>query len=284
MVGDDVLAGLLAGGLLLALRLAGVSWGWWISTRSTWRGRSIAAGWALGVVLVGCGGGPAAPVDRTWSEPDATRTSSSAQAADTVWQEHFRQMPSDFESPSGHDGETIARVYAVGTDDDGSPLLQARHDAVPRAGYRSPPAVHFGRPFREGPHPLSKSCVLSWRWRVHQHPAVTDDPWLDVAGSVYVMINPPGLLTRGQGFKFGWLSKAGPRGSDQRGLLQVELRHDPASPSWHEETVDLCRLYRQAYGDPSEERILYVGVVTDADNTASVAAADYADFRLRSRR
>ncbi|RLB52421.1 MAG: hypothetical protein DRI90_22145 [Deltaproteobacteria bacterium] len=118
---------------------------------------------------------------------------------------------------------------------------------------------------------------------MHQHPTVTDDPWLDVAASVYVMMQPPGLIRGGKGFKFGWLAKPGPEGTAQRGMLQIELRHDAAGPQWHTETVDLCELYRHAYGDPSEERLLYIGVVTDADNTQSVAAADYADFRLQGR-
>jgi len=140
--------------------------------------------------------------------------------------------------------------------------------------------VHYGRPFRDGPHPLPGACLLRWRWRVHQHPAVADDPWQDLAASVYVMMRPPGLVRGGKGFKFGWLAKPGPAGTTQRGMLQVELRHDPAGPTWHTEQVDLCALYRQTYGDPSEEQILYIGVVTDADNSRSLAAADYADFRL----
>lgn len=239
---------------------------------------------ALAVVGSGCGTGPATPVDRSWSQPDAAAAGATGSAQVIVWQERFTELPADFESPSGHTAPIIAKVYSVAKDDDGRPFLKAHHDAAPREGYWTPPAVHFGRAFRDKPLPLVDSCVLRWRWRVHQHPAVTDDPWLDLAASVYVMIRPPGLIAGGQGFKFGWLAKPGPKGTDQRGLLQVALRTDPAGPAWRTETVDLCRLYRQAYGDPAKERLLYVGVVTDGDNTESVAAADYADFELRGRR
>ncbi len=256
------------------------------STGST-RVRYLASIGALGhlmLAVVFCVA-PSAPVDQSWSHhTSAAASSRPPEAAATRWHERFEQLPGDFESPSRHDPETIARVYSVGTDDDGSPLLRARHDGAPRAGYSPPPAVHFGRPFRDPALALPASCILSWRWRVHRHPAVTDDPWLDVAASVYVMVQPPGLIRGGKGFKLGWLAKPGPAGTAQRGMLQVELRHDPAGPEWRSETVDLCELYCQAYGDPSEERVLYVGVLTDGDNTQSVAAADYADFRLHDRR
>lgn len=253
--------------------------GWFKRTGSGWR-----MAWALVAVgAAGCGAGPAAPVDRSWSTPDGSTGPGSSSPVAPVWQERFEQLPADFESPSGHDVETVAKVYSAARTEEGEPFLAAHHDAAPRDGYWPPPAVHFGHPFRDGQPPLGEACVLSWRWRVGQHPAISDDPWVDVAASVYVMIQPPGLLKGGQGFKFGWLAKPGPKGTDQRGLLQVELRHDPAGPAWHTETVNLCRLYRQAYGDPTEQRVLYVGVVTDADNTESVATAAYADFELRRR-
>ncbi len=65
------------------------------------------------------------------------------------------------------------------------------------------------------------------------------------------------------------------------GLLQIPLRHDPAGQEWHEESVaDLCALYRRAFGPCEGEHVLYVGVMTDADGTHSVAEADYDDFEL----
>ena len=66
----------------------------------------------------------------------------------------------------------------------------------------------------------------------------------------------------------------------QHGILELPLRHDPASPEWRQENVDLCALYRKAFGPCEGEHVLYVGVVTDADGTHSIAEADYDDFEL----
>jgi hypothetical protein len=146
--------------------------------------------------------------------------------------------------------------------------------------------MHFGRAFQTDPAPLDKVQALRWRWRVTRHPnlAPDDDAWLDCAAGIYVVIKQPTLLTGGKGFKFGWLARPGAKGTHQHGLLQVELRHEPAGSGWKDESVDLCTLYRQEYGGScSGQKVLYVGVVTDADGTKSVAEADYADFELVAR-
>ncbi len=103
------------------------------------------------------------------------------------------------------------------------------------------------------------------------------------AASVYVVLEKPSLLHSGRGFKFGWLAKPGDR-AQQRGLLEIPLRNDAASPEWKSESVDLCALYRETYREPCEgKRIQYVGVMTDADGTASISEADYAAFALERR-
>jgi hypothetical protein len=97
---------------------------------------------------------------------------------------------------------------------------------------------------------------------------------------VYVVVKQPSLLFGGKGFKFGWLQAPGPSDTFQHGLLQVPLRSGPASERWQSEQVDLCALYREHYGPCEGEALRYVGVVTDADGTGSVAEAEYADFEV----
>ena len=171
--------------------------------------------------------------------------------------------------------ETVFRIVAEGDDH----FLRARHDGRPETDGPEPP--HFGRVWEEDALKLSEACQLSWRWRVRQHPAPHEDPWVDLGASIYVIFDLPGLFSGAKGFKLGWLQKPGPTGTKQRGIVQIPLRVDPSAGEWHEESVDLCALHREYYGDDvSKVPLLYVGVVTDADNTESIAEADYAVLSL----
>jgi hypothetical protein len=195
-----------------------------------------------------------------------------------AWTEQF-DKPLDWSDPFDHDAEELARVYSVKREDEVW-FLRARHDA---SISDPPPAMHFGHGFQNAGIPLEKVKRLSWKWRARKHPRIADDPWQDMSAGVYVVIKTPSLFSGGKGFKFGWLAKPGPRGTYQRGLLQIELSHDPVTRQWRSESVDLCALFRQEYGRCEGEKLLYVGVVTDADGTRSVAEADYADFELTLR-
>ena len=199
------------------------------------------------------------------------------------WEERFVRADLralGWADPSKHGASALSRVYSI-VREGGLSFLHARHDATARP---APPAMHLGTPFAGGTAPLDRVLRLTWRWRVTRHPAIRADPWEDVAASVYVVMKTPGLLASGKGLKLGWLARpasgAVPR---QRGIVQVELRHDAAGAEWVEESVDLCDLFRRSYGPCVGERVLYVGVMTDADGTRSVAEADYADFALLMR-
>jgi hypothetical protein len=157
----------------------------------------------------------------------------------------------------------------------GFSFLHARHDAAVNG---APPAIHFGKAF-DG-IPVHKVRLLRWRWRARIQPLVRDDPWEDMAASIYVVTRAPTLLRKGRGFKFGWLAKSGPSQTYQRGLLQVPLRSDPPSLQWRTEEVELCDLYRRTYGPCEDAQIIYIGVLTDADGVQSIAEGDYADFEI----
>lgn len=204
--------------------------------------------------------------------------SAAGDAGPARWSETFGGSL-DWGSPR-QSNEQISQVYSRRSEN-GIGFLHAFHDAVPGADKTIVPAVHYGHPFPQKNLRLADSCVLTWKWRVLRHPAVQDDAWKDAAASVYVVTRQPGILGGGRGFKFGWLAKAGAVGKKQHGFLQVERRHDPAGSEWRTERVDLCESYRNAFGEIGEEKLLYVGVMTDADGTKSVAEADYADFVLR---
>jgi hypothetical protein len=198
-----------------------------------------------------------------------------APASKVLWQEKFDQGSVDWVDPLKHSPAAVASVFTVMHE---GPLayLHARHD---RTASKEPPALHYGKVFSQ-PVPLDKIRSLGWRWRALKHPAVGKDPWIDLAASVYVLIRRPGLLHGGRGFKFGWTAVPA-KADHQHGLLETSLRAEPASREWKRETVDLCALYREEYKAPcAGETVEYIGVVTDADNTHSIAEGDYADFSL----
>lgn len=212
---------------------------------------------------------PAGRVPTSPGDPDAVVS---------FWHERFDAPSLDWVAPLGHEDD-LARIYRVVHEPSGS-FLHARHDVRPGQPQKPPPAIHYGRAWEEAPPPLDQVRSLSWKWRVHQHPDVNDDPWLDVAASLYVVVKQPSLLWNGKGFKFGWLAKPGPSDTSQHGLLQLPLRHDAASDEWRTERVDLCALYREHFGPCEGQFVRYVGVTTDADGTKSVADADYGEFEL----
>lgn len=193
-----------------------------------------------------------------------------------LWAEHFDGKKLDWVDPRGHSAAQITRVYSVQRDASGA-FLHARYDG---ASSDRPPAIDLGRAFVSDPPPLDRVRALRWRWRALHQPRVGDDPWLDVAASLYVVVRAPSFIKNGTGFKFGWLAKPGPAGARQAGLLQVALRSDAPGSEWRTESVDLCAMYRREYGPCEGEHVLYVGVMTDGDGTNSLAEADYADFEL----
>ena len=51
---------------------------------------------------------------------------------------------------------------------------------------------------------------------------------------------------------------------------------------WREETVDVVRDYRKSFG-VAPPPILFVGIMSDSDDSCSQAAALFADFRFMER-
>ena len=209
--------------------------------------------------------------------PTPSSSATIAQPARLLWSERFRG-PFDWRDPQEHAARLLGRVYSI-QKENGTSFLHARHDATSRD---APPALHFGKAL-DGVA-LRDVLLLRWRWRALTQPTIKDDPWKDMAAAVYVVMKAPGLLSKGRGFKFGWLAQPGPSQTFQRGLLQVPLRVDAPSLQWRTEEVDVCGLYRRTFGPCENEQIIYIGVVTDADGSKSIAQGDYADFELVSAR
>ena len=238
--------------------------------RVCWRDLFILAAGIL--CAVRCGG---------WPFPDVGPSVAPIPAPPLTlgWAEHFDTPVLSWIDPVHRRRDVWRRIYRVERKAGGA-YLCARHDA--RLDQEVPPAraCHYGQRFDDRPIPLERVGELSWKWRVWQHPQVDRDPWLDLAASIYFVIVPPTIFQDGTGFKFGWLAGPGPSGTRQRGLVQIPVRHGGTAGEWQLERVDPCILYRQFYGPCEGASVTYIGVISDADNTHSVAAADYADFEL----
>ncbi len=220
------------------------------------------------MLLGGTGGAWAAPQAET-VEPRSGRPTR------VLWQEHF-SGPLEWIAPKGETREALSAIYTVRADSSGS-FLRAHHDGRLKPRQRT---IQFGKVFADSPIPLERIRALRWRWRAQRHPAVEGDPWDDLAVSLYVIVKKPAFLSPGRGFKLGWLARPGPQGTKQWGLIQIALRAEPTTGEWLSEEVDLCALYRRFYGPCEGESLQYVGIMTDGDDTRSLAEGDYADFEL----
>ena len=229
-----------------------------------------------------CFGASGTPVVLTGAPPASSASAPAAPAApDVVWAERFDGPSVAWVTPLGGLAGKADRVFSVKREG-AMTFLHARHDGTPEAekvGF-----VHFGKLFEPHGPPLDQVRSLRWKWRVRRHPANTTNPWGDVAASVYAIVKPPSLLGGGKGFRFGWLSARGVTGTFRVGLARVPLREQPASDEWMSEEIDVCALFREMFGPCEGEHLNYVGVATEADDTQSIAEADYTDFELRVRR
>jgi hypothetical protein len=131
----------------------------------------------------------------------------------------------------------------------------------------------------------SRYPYLRWRWRVRQWPTGADErrkATNDSAAGVYVVF--PGRFFVPRVLKYVWSTTA-PVGTRQPSPAApntkiIVLESGPAGePAWRTVTVDVQRDYAALFGEPAPAA-QGIGILTDSNDTASVAAADYADFQL----
>jgi hypothetical protein len=133
---------------------------------------------------------------------------------------------------------------------------------------------------------LATHPVLAWSWRPREFPRGADErrsSTNDSALAVYLAV--PYSRVRGpKAVKYVWSEKVpvGARLSSNGGLTQVRVLRSgppPSAAGWVEERVNALHDW-QAFFEASETpKPGGIAVLTDADDTRSVAAGDYADFR-----
>ena len=130
---------------------------------------------------------------------------------------------------------------------------------------------------------LATHPVLVWMWRPLEFPRGADERERgrnDSALGVYVVFpNPVGVRS----LKYVW-SAIAPPGTEVTASLRTTqgrvLRAGPAEPGrWYEERVNVLEDARRRFGGDAAKPA-GIGALTDADDTRSRAAGDYARFRI----
>ena len=127
--------------------------------------------------------------------------------------------------------------------------------------------------------------VLAWSWRPRQFPRGADERESDKNDSalaVYLLV-PYSWIRGPKAVKYVWSERVpvGTHLTSNTGLTQVRvLRSGPAGKDqWIEERVNVLEDYKRYFGEADTPKPAGIAVLTDADDTRSVAEGDYANFR-----
>lgn len=133
---------------------------------------------------------------------------------------------------------------------------------------------------------LSTHPVLAWSWRPREFPKGADErksATNDSALAVYMAV-PHSKIRGPKAVKYIWSEKVpvGTRLTSNSDLTQVRVLRSgqPASrDAWVEERVNALRDWRAFFKESDTPKPAGIAVLTDADDTNSIAAGDYANFR-----
>lgn len=203
-----------------------------------------------------------------------------------AWREDFSDTArhSSFFGSEWHNykeksAKDITKVFSLSSEA-GNFFLHARHNYA-----TFDKDVHLGKFFAKNQPRLNTTPILRWRWRSEVVPMTPDKRTAsDTAATVSVVFKK--VLLKIYGVKFKWSPERevtkGFYRKDFRGLGYYVSRNasDPLK-TWVSEKVDLCQIYKTQYNEKNcDVEVSYIGVLTDADDTKSLAEASYDDFSL----
>jgi hypothetical protein len=166
-----------------------------------------------------------------------------------------------------------AGVYRV-AEEQGRRFLRAQSDGL---GIQAARAASWD---------LEQYPVLAWAWRPQAFPPGADERSgaNDSALAVYMLVEHSKI--RGpKAVKYIWSERvpAGTRLASNAGLTQVRVARSGASTSaqeWVEERMNVREDFKAYFDESRTPRPAGIAVLTDADDTRSRAAGDYANFRV----
>lgn len=131
---------------------------------------------------------------------------------------------------------------------------------------------------------LAARPMLAWSWRPRQFPSGADERSgkNDSPLAVYMLVEHS-RITGPKAVKYIWSERVpvGTHLTSNNGLTQVRvLRTGPASGNgWTEERVNVLEDFKKFFSEQGTPKPAGIAVLTDADDTRSTAAGDYANFR-----
>lgn len=133
---------------------------------------------------------------------------------------------------------------------------------------------------------LATYPCLAWSWRPREFPRGADERESRTNDSVLAvyMLVPYSRIAGPKAVKYIWSEKVpvGTRLSSNNGLTQVRVLESGAAGrgEWRPEKVNVLEDYRAYFDTKETPKPIGIAVLTDADDTSSSAAGDYADFRI----
>jgi hypothetical protein len=169
--------------------------------------------------------------------------------------------------------------------DEGKEVYRVREDSGRRylAATSRGLGIQAGRETKQWD--LTTHPVLAWSWRPREFPRGSDERASgtnDSALAVYMAV--PHSRVRGpKAVKYVWSEKApvGARLTSNAGLTQVRVLRSgrPTTDGWVDERVNVRDEWKEVFKASETPRPGGIAVLTDADDTRSSAAGDYANFR-----
>lgn len=138
---------------------------------------------------------------------------------------------------------------------------------------------------REQPWDIATYPVLAWTWRLREHPKGSDERQSktnDSALSVYAVWPHSSVSLKSLKYVWSAVVPVGTPLTSSAGLTQARvLRSGPAPKGeWVEERVNVLEDYRARFKETDVPKPVGIAVLTDADDTKSRAAGDYARFQV----
>ena len=132
---------------------------------------------------------------------------------------------------------------------------------------------------------LTTYPMLAWSWRPREFPKGADERQSSTNDSVLAvyMLVPYSRIVGPKAVKYIWSEKVpvGTHLESNNGLTQVRvLRSGMAGQGeWQQEKANVLEDFRKYFGGEAPKPI-GIAILTDADDTKSSAAGDYADFKI----
>ena len=127
--------------------------------------------------------------------------------------------------------------------------------------------------------------ILAWSWRPVEFPQGSDERQSktnDSAVAVYVVFPHSPWSVKSLKYIWSAVVPVGTRLSSSAGLTQVLVIRSGTEKKggWMEERVNVFEDYKKFFDEAETPKATGIAVLTDSDDTKSIAQGDYANFRV----